>query len=178
MADFDQIYWAHQPPEIQLLRTIPDMNQLQTRAMQLATMGFTIDVPIMIWGWDPLKVMQLRQSFGYTWVPSALMPPVQMAPGLTAPGAIAYDPANPPRGAVNVSTDPADYPTFIPPVPPTPVTEPVVGVAILGMPKMFYALGVATTWADGTVTSDSRGVFRLHRVRGPMADSVWFEQVS
>ena len=178
MTDFIQIYWAHQPPEIQNLQGISDPNQLQSRAMQLAPMGFTIDVPIMIWGWDPLKVMQMRQSYGYTWVPSALMPPVEMAPGVTVPGAITYDPANPPAGAIKVSTDPADYLPFNPPLPPAPVTEVVVGYPILGMPKMFYALGAATTWPDGTVTSDQRGTFRLHRVRGPMADCVWFEQIS
>ena len=177
VADFNQIYWSHQPPEIQQLRTLSDSNLLLSRAMQLAAIGFLVDVPIMIWGWDPLKVMQMRQSYGYTWVPSAMMPPVQMAPGVSMPGATPYDPSAPPAGAIRVSTDPSDYPPFCPLLPPGPVNEVVVGCPILGMPKMFYALGAATTWPDGTTATDPRGTFRLHRVRGPMADSVWFEQV-
>ena len=50
----------------------------------------------MAWGWDPYLVMAMRASYGYTWVPSALQPAVQMAPGLATPGLIPYDPANPP----------------------------------------------------------------------------------
>lgn len=179
MGDFDDVYWAHQPPEVQALRAM-DYSQLYNRALQLAIEGFTIDVPIMMWRWDPLLVMQMRQGYGYTWVPSALMAPVQMAPGLTMPGATPYDPNNPPPGAIRVSTDPADYPPFAPPPPPpgppVPPTD-VIGAPVIGMTNMFYAVGAATTWPDGAMASDTRGTFRLHRARRLMGDAVWFEQV-
>ncbi|HME10043.1 MAG TPA: hypothetical protein VKG25_23500 [Bryobacteraceae bacterium] len=179
MADFDQIYWAHQPPETRALPTFDDETQRSAQAIQLAGQGFIVDVPIMIWLWDPLKCMQLRQSYAYTWVPSALQPPIAVAPGLVVPGQPVYDPNHPPPGSIKVSVDPNDYPPFDPaPVPtPVPVNTDVVGSPILGVPKMFYALGVATTWPDGSIATDARGKFLLHRVLGPMGASVWFEQV-
>ena len=184
MADFDDIYWAHQPPEVEALRTMTDSGLLYSRALQLAVEGFTIDLPIMLWRWDPLLVMQMRQSYGYTWVPSLLMAPIQMAPGVNVPGAMPYDPNDPPPGAIKVSTYPADYPPFSPPQPPPPPPGPpvqpedVIGAPIVGMANMFYAVGAAINWADGTVATDTRGTFRLHRARRPMGDAVWFEQIS
>jgi hypothetical protein len=38
---------------------------------------------------------------GYTWVPSALQQPVEVAPGLTYAGA-SYDPSKPPAGSIAV----------------------------------------------------------------------------
>ena len=98
MADFDQIYWAHQPPETRALPTIDDETLRTARAIELAGKGFIVDVPIMIWLWDALKCMQIRQSYGYTWVPSALQPPIAIAPGMSVPGQPVYDPAHPPAG--------------------------------------------------------------------------------
>ena len=95
---FDQAYWASQPPAVQALQSITDQDQRATAAAQLATEGFTIDVPIMVWGWDAYLVMTMRAQFGYTWVPSALQPPVTIAPGDAQPGVVAYDPLHPPRG--------------------------------------------------------------------------------
>src|SRR5580693_2441277 len=91
-AAFDQAYWLAQPPAVQALQSISDFQTRLATAMQLATQGYTVDVPIMVWGWDPYLVMSQRQQYGYTWVPSALMAPVTMAPGVTQPGAIGYDP--------------------------------------------------------------------------------------
>jgi hypothetical protein len=179
MTDFDQTYWAHQPPETRALPTVDDETQRAARAIELAGKGFIVDVPIMIWLWDALKCMQLRQSYGYTWVPSALQPPIPVAPGMMVPGEPVYDPNHPPAGSIQVSVNPDDYPPYDPPPAPLPPVgnTDVVGPAILGMPKMFYALGAATTWPDGTLTSDARGKFLLHRILGPMGASVWFEQV-
>lgn len=100
----DDSYWAAQPPAVQQLRSVQDMSQRESMATQLASQGYTVDVPIMVWGWDPVQTTQLRQSFGYTWVPSALQQPVALAPGLTMPGSLqAYDPKNPPAGSISVS---------------------------------------------------------------------------
>ena len=95
---FDQAYWLSQPPEIQALQTI-DPTQRAAQAATLATNGFIIDVPIMVWGWDPATTMAARQSYGYTWVPSAGQQPIETAPGI-AFGGTAYNPNYPPSGSI------------------------------------------------------------------------------
>jgi|SRR5579871_1395869 len=99
----DDSYWASQPAAVQQLRNIDDENARAAMASQLASQGYTVDVPVMVWGWDPVKTMQMRQTAGYTWVPSAMQNPVEAAPGLTAPGMTPYDPNNPPPGSISVA---------------------------------------------------------------------------
>jgi hypothetical protein len=98
----DDAYWAKQPAAVQQLREIDDGEQRLELGTHLASQGYAIDVPIMIWGWDAGKVTAMRQANGYTWVPSALQQPVTAAPGLTGPGIIPYDPAHPPIGSILV----------------------------------------------------------------------------
>jgi hypothetical protein len=100
---FDNAYWANQPAAVQPLRTMQDPQEREDYAQQLASEGYTIDVPIMVWGWDPSIVTSMRQADGYTWVPSAMQNPVQVAPGLGSMGGMAaYDPNNPPAGSIAV----------------------------------------------------------------------------
>jgi hypothetical protein len=100
---FDQAYWASQPPAVQALQNIQDPEQRAAVATQLANEGYSIDVPIMVWGWDPSITTAMRQSEGYTWVPSALQTPVEDAPGLASMGSLAaYNPNNPPAGSITV----------------------------------------------------------------------------
>ena len=73
------------------MQTIQDPTQRAEVAEQLAQQGYSIDVPIMVWGWDPAITTAARESMGYTWVPSALQQPVEVAPGLTFDGA-SYNP--------------------------------------------------------------------------------------
>jgi len=82
---------------------MPD-DQRMAAAQQLANEGYTIDVPIMVWGWDPLATMIDRQNNGYTWVPSALQSDVPVTPGNTFPGLPSYDPNKPPAGSIQVTT--------------------------------------------------------------------------
>ncbi|HLH37950.1 MAG TPA: hypothetical protein VKX39_02280 [Bryobacteraceae bacterium] len=96
-------YWASQPAAVQALRYAPD-DQKGEMAQQLASEGYSIDVPIMVWGWDPLATMIQRQEEGYTWVPSALQPGVSVAPGVSMPGQDSYNPNRPPAGSIQVST--------------------------------------------------------------------------
>jgi hypothetical protein len=98
-------YWASQPPEVQALRDIPDEAQRTAKAHELADQGYLIDVPIMVWNWDPLTTMVVRQNQGFTWVPSANQKPVPVAPGLTFAGLPSYDAKNIPPGAIPVTTD-------------------------------------------------------------------------
>ena len=99
---FDQAYWASQPAAVQQLQDIQNPTQRAEFAEQLAEKGYSIDVPIMVWGWDPATTTAARQSMGYTWVPSALQQPVAVAPGLNYAGGASYDPANPPPGSITV----------------------------------------------------------------------------
>jgi hypothetical protein len=100
----DQAYWAEQPAAVQALQTMPD-NQKLAAAQVLAEQGYSIDVPIMVWGWDPLATMTVRQNDGLTWVPSALQPNIPVAPGDTFPGLATYDANTPPPGSIKVTTD-------------------------------------------------------------------------
>jgi len=99
---FNNAYWAKQPSAVQQLRTMSDQGERTIMATQLASQGYKIDVPIMVWGWDPSQVTSLRESYGYSWVPSALQNPIPVAPGLTDPGMQSYDPNNPPAGSIAV----------------------------------------------------------------------------
>jgi hypothetical protein len=98
-------YWATQPPEVQALRAVPDDGDRMTMAKQLAAKGYAIDVPIMVWGWDPLTTMMIRQGYGYTWVPSGAQSNLPAGPGISFPGAPNYDSGNPPAGSIKVTTD-------------------------------------------------------------------------
>ncbi len=98
-------YWAEQPPAVQALRNMPDDQKFEA-ARDLAAQGYTIDVPIMVWGWDPLVTMTMRQNDGYTWVPSALQPNIPIGPGMVNVWNVpSYDANNPPPGSIKVSTD-------------------------------------------------------------------------
>jgi hypothetical protein len=98
----DQEYWASQPAAVQQLQNIQDPTQRTQVAEQLSQEGYSIDVPIMVWGWDPSITTALRQADGYTWVPSAQQQGVEVAPGLTFGGAPPYDPTQPPAGSIMV----------------------------------------------------------------------------
>jgi len=98
----DDAYWSQQPPAVQQLREIASEPQREQLASQLAAEGYSIDVPVMVWGWDAGITTQLRESAGYTWVPSALQQPVSEAPGLDVPGLTPYNPSNPPAGSILV----------------------------------------------------------------------------
>jgi hypothetical protein len=100
-VSFDEAYWAKQPAAVQQLRDIQNPAERTEMAEQLAQKGYSIDVPIMVWGWDPAITTAARQSMGYTWVPSALQQPVEAAPGVGFAGAT-YDATHPPPGSITV----------------------------------------------------------------------------
>lgn len=98
----DNAYWAAQPAAVQQLRGIDNLAERQQLGEQLANEGYSIDVPIMVWGWDAGKVTAARESYGYTWVPSALQAQVTAAPGVTGAGITPYNATNPPSGSIQV----------------------------------------------------------------------------
>jgi hypothetical protein len=175
---FDAAYWASQPPEIQALQAIADPDQRATQGAALATDGFTIDVPIMVWAWDAYLVMTMRAQFGYTWVPSALQPPVTIAPGVAQPGVVAYNPLDPPAGSILVSTNIADYPPFTPPPQPTPQTpsgSDPVGLQSIGT---IYLSVPGETYPNGATFTDSRGTFQKHMVVTPFGRNAYWEKIA
>jgi len=176
-TEFDQAYWASQPPEIRALPSIEDQGCRATRAADLATKGFVIDVPIMVWSWDAYLVMQQRLSFGYTWVPAALQTPVTICPGLGAPGTVPYDPAHPPAGSIKVSLNLADYPPFNPPaVTPSPTanTDPVGPQAV----GVLYNSVPGDNFPDGAKFTDSRGTFLKHVTITPFGRTNYWEKIA
>ena len=98
----DDVYWARQPAAVQQLRNIGDYGQRSQVAGQLAAEGYSIDTPVMVWGWDASKTTQLRQGFGYAWIPSAMQASVTAAPSLLGGLITAYNPLNPPSGSIPV----------------------------------------------------------------------------
>ena len=176
-TEFDQVYWASQPPEVRALPSIEDQNSRATRAADLATKGFVIDVPIMVWSWDPYLVMKLRSDFGYTWVPAALQTPVTIAPGLSSPGTVPYDAAHPPSGSIRVSINAADYPPFDPPaVAPSPAaTNDPVGPQSLGV---LYNSVPGENFLDGAKFTDARGTFLKHVVISPFGRMNYWEKIA
>ncbi len=109
----------------------------ESMAGLLASAGYTIDVPIDVWGWDAAKTMSARRTYGYTWVPPAQGAAIEVAPGLTFPGAPSYDPRNPPLGAILVPAEDGSFvsgPSPIPRVAPMPARPaPAAPVAVFGV---------------------------------------------
>ena len=174
---FDKAYWASEPPELQALPAIEDFTQRTTRAAVLAAQGFIVDVPIMVWGWDPYLVMTMRANYGYTWVPSALQPNVSVAPGVTQPGAVAYNPTNPPAGSIKVSTNIADYPPLTPPPTSTLVASDGDPVGPLSIGTLYLSV-VGDTSPDATKFTDSRGTFLKHVTITPFGRTNYWEKIA
>lgn len=179
---FDAAYKAAQSPEVLALMNIQDFEQRTSRAAELAAKGVTIDVPIMVWGWDPWKVMKQRSDYGFTWVPAALQPNVSVAPGVSTGGAVPYNPNNPPAGSIRVSIDIAFYKPYgqgtVAP-PPPPVHTGLVGPHSVG--NMYLTVvgdhSPAGTKFSGTKPTDSQGNFVKHTAQTPFGTNAWWEKV-
>jgi hypothetical protein len=172
----DAIYWAHQPPAVQSLQTYSG-NDIVAKAMGLATQGFTIDVPVMVWHWDPVCTMGYRQEYGYTWVPSALQAAPVIAPGISQPGTPSYNPSQPPAGSILVSLNAADYPPFNPPLPVPPPATNVVGVCYPGTGICNVGPGLPAGIVDGATVSQNGASYLFHAVATPFGTSKWFSPV-
>lgn len=119
----------------------------------------------------------MRAQLGYTWVPSALQPPVTIAPGDTQPGVVPYNPADPSAGSIKVSTNIADYPPYKAAAPTTnaPAPSDPVGAQSIGN---IYLSVPGDTSADGTKFSDSRGTFQKYVVVTPFGQSSYWEKIA
>jgi hypothetical protein len=184
-APFDAAYWASQPPPVAALQSMqvdaqaPATGGRTLTAMALAAQGYIIDVPIMIWNWDPYLTMSYRQTLGYVWVPSALQPAPSIAPGVTQPGTLPYNPNNPPAGSIMVSTNIANYPPYSA-LAPAPAVDLVGAQIVPGVNQYFAVLG--DTSPVGTKYADARGTFEKFSSppSGPMGlnPSYWWELIT
>ena len=86
-------YWAAQPPAVQQMRNLPDLTSRSEMAQTLTEQGYTVDTQIMVWGWDPMKTMAMRQMYGYSWAPAwgQSETPTQNDPSSPPPGSIAVN---------------------------------------------------------------------------------------
>jgi hypothetical protein len=111
--EFDALYKSLQPTAVKDLMEMPYGTSKIQKASQLAGEGYVIDGTIMVDGWDPFLTTQLRLQDGYTWVPSWLMPPIQIAPNESQGSTPPYDRAVMPPGAILVtySITPQMFPT-------------------------------------------------------------------
>ncbi len=179
-SEFDQAYWASEPPEIVAAfgpASTLSQDDRTTRAVQLAQQGFTIDIAIMVWDWDPYLVMTMRANYGFTWVPAALQPPITVAPGLSFPGA-AYDPNSPPAGSIPVSVNIANYPPYAPPASTAPAAPPPQDPVGLQSVGNLYLSVVGDSYPDGAEYTDSRGTFLKHVVITPFGRNNYWELIS
>jgi hypothetical protein len=174
---FDKAYWASQPIELQTLPAIDDFTQRSLRAASLAVKGFIVDVPIMVWSWDPYLVMTMRAAYGYTWVPSALQPNVTVAAGITQPGAVAYDPMHPLPGSIKVSTNIADYPPLNPPTPAPLQSTGGDPVGLLSVGNLYLSVA-GESYPDGAKFTDSRGTFLKHVTITPFGHGNYWEKIA
>ena len=99
---FDELYWSVQQPAVQKAKGLSYYSALAL-ASQLAQEGYVFDAAVVAWGYDPFLITQERLGYGYTWIPSANMPPIAVAPGLYQPGVPSYDPAIIPPGGIPVT---------------------------------------------------------------------------
>jgi hypothetical protein len=98
-------YWATQPPAVQALRNMPEGDEKDRLALNLANQGYVIDTQIMVWGWDPQMTMTVRQNQGYAWVPSYGQSNIAVGPGISDPyESTTYNPVSPPPGSIRVTT--------------------------------------------------------------------------
>jgi hypothetical protein len=170
----NEIYWASQPHSVQAMKSLPAGSpERSAKAEALAKEGYRIDVPIMVFGWDAFKVMKLRLDYGYTWVPSALMPNIQVAPGLTFYGGMPYDPDAPPSGAIKVSTDARDYPPFEKPE-EKKLEESPVGPQSIGS---IYLTTPGDKYPAETIINEPRGKFVKRVKASPFGASAYWEKV-
>lgn len=176
---FDKLWWAAQPPRVRGLKDLPVDTSRTALALELAQQGFTIFIPVCVYGWSPYGVMSCYAANGFKWVPALLQTGFTVAQNPIGPDEISQN-APIPKGAIKISLDATDYPPFDPPVPVVP-TKPLgnpVGFALYlniwaGSPGDNLA-----DWPENSSYEDSRGKF-IKRVGkpSPFGTPVWWEKL-
>lgn len=116
-AEFEPAYIAAQPAAVQAALKLPLGGPREAKMTELAQDGYLIDAPIMIWGWGSWWTTNERLADHYTWIPSALQPPIALAPGLIQGGVPRYEPGIVPFGGIIVTLDLDLLPYIFTPLP-------------------------------------------------------------
>lgn len=183
MTLYPNDYWAAQPAEVQVLRTISDLGERFQKGMELAKAGYTIDRAIMI---DqemlPEDVMRVRVNNGFRWVPAADQSNIPTMPGADLPGLPPYDPTKPPPGSIHVPFVASDYahgPTK-PLVPlPHPAKKPVVGEGFQTEAGMVFLPGPGLDQnlaSEGTIVTQDGAQYVIH-VDNTRRHPIWITKV-
>lgn len=166
-----EIYKASKPPAVRALFDMPSGAERDTLAHQLAAQGYLLDVPIDVWNWGVVSTMWIRQTYGFTWQPSALMAPLP-------PGEYPVGPV--PPGAIKVSTDAKDYPPFEPPAVKPPPDTRLVGRLLFGNLYTYNAAALVDgkyQFANGEVVTQDGVQYRAIFTAFAVGTTVYFERL-
>ena len=165
---FDQAYWASQPPEVQALPGIADQDQRATQAAQLATDGFTIDVPDhgvglgCVPGDDdarPIRLYLGAVGLAAAGDYRARRRAARRCGVRSAASARRAPSKSPPTSRTIRRSLPRSQPT-----PQTPAGDDPVGLQSIGN---IYLSVPGETYQDGAEFTDTRGTFQKHVVVTP-----------
>lgn len=148
-------------PSDDVLRQLNDLpwRERLSMAIALAKDGFTIDAAVDVFDGNYWKLMAGRRNHKpepFAWIPAGDMANLLIAPGLSQPGTPAYDPNNPPQGAILVPASEQDDPNFKPPETVTPPAPPPSGVVSFDQPIEVgefagsFRVGIENTVPVGT----------------------------
>jgi hypothetical protein len=169
-----EMWWLAQPPQVRELRSMPADEARTAKALSLAQTGFTILIPVCVYGWDAHNAMECYQANGFKWVP-ALLQNLTVAQFPLNPWELSQDTPMP-KGSIKVSLAEADYPPFDPPSVPAPAPSFVpVGINLYGN---VYASVTGDTYADGSPWADQRGKFEKHSCPFFGIHRAWWEKVA
>ncbi len=157
---FNAAYWASKAPAVRAFETMQSEDDRIALAQSLLA-NYTIDREIMVWGWDPYKVMFMRKLNGTPWV-QPLNQHVEYAFGPNNQGLPIYDPTSPPPGSILVSASIKDYPPFPEPATPEPIspTRSWIG-SYLG--AGIYASLANDPTPDGQEVNMNGVIYVMHR---------------
>lgn len=102
---FRAAFTKAQPAAVQALMAMPYGSEKIAQATTLAGEGYVIEGTIHVWGYDSYYATKMAVADGYTWVPSWLQPPIELAPGLSQGTVPAYLAGVVPPGAIIVTLD-------------------------------------------------------------------------
>lgn len=172
-TDFNTAYRVSQPP------ALANFPFSASSAAALAAQGYLVDVPIMVNGWEPWTTMNIRESLGMTWVPSALQQPLGSPTGYALPnvpilpGQTPY-PTTPPAGAIKISTNVSDYPPYVTP-PIVKETDPTIDpVGGLNFGNIYFPVQ-GFNYTNNETFTDTRGTFTAVVVSTPFGNETYLE---
>lgn len=142
MLGFVKAYWAAQPPAVRAFQHMPNSNPDGTvsslrgeLAVALTQQGYDVDLPIMVWDWNPYWIMQIREN-----------------EGVTNPMYLNGKP-------IHVSSSQANYPPFDPPAAPEPAPDTRVVGRYTGFLNWYFSTEAGKDVPNGRSVSQDGAAF-------------------